>query len=104
MITYQHYDENFTCTFEIAYRITPGDRGCRMTANGDGWPSSPDEYEFTSIECTEIESEWVGQKFKRTPGPVEASAIGEWFAGEIDCDDRLREQVEEACRKFELMR
>jgi hypothetical protein len=63
--------------FTLDYTVYPGDPGCRMTRNGDGWPPSPPEVEFEvksvtvwwqdgeSKVCRGNEAKWLVETFER---------------------------------------
>lgn len=78
---------------EIDYVLYPGEPMVRYTRNGDGYPGSPDEYEFHAVRCTSINL----ADGERVPDEAENAEIEAWFLNELNADNDLREQVESAC-------
>ena len=68
---------------------TPGDPGCRYTRNGDGWPPTGPEVEFTAI-ATMLTLE---DGSEREPTPEEAKTAQDWLENHGASIDRIYEAV-----------
>jgi hypothetical protein len=76
--------------FVIDYKYTAGDPGCRYTRNGDGWPPSGPEVDWTA-KCVKLTQGGV----ERAPTPAEAKVAEAWI--EKHNHDEI---VERACEDY----
>lgn len=72
-------------TYEIAYRVTPGEPMVRYYPDGSGYPGSPDECEILSVRlCERLYPEW-------------REVMEAYFMDLIETEDDLRSRIEVAC-------
>ncbi len=77
--------------YEMEYSIDPGDPGCRMTLNGDGWPSSPACIEMTSLIITGVYPP-KGSALPLPLTPARMERIKEWADRQLELDWQRIEQ------------
>ena len=100
---------DFIITIELAgscdYYYTPGDKGCRYTPNGDGWPPSPPEVEYSNFIAERLvvalwkDGEKKGDRiylfnYDQPPNKAHAAAMGKFFEEMMEKDDKIREELD----------
>lgn len=77
--------------YEISFTYTPGDPGCRYTKNGDGWPPSGPEVDWSADLLNISADDRDGR-----PTTIENDTASHWLE-ESDEAEELRDKVHEAC-------
>ncbi len=72
-----------TVELAVDFVVHPGERGCRYTANGDGWPPTPPEVEITHWRVVKVTAAGAAV----TPHAEALPALVEWVVKRI-ADDR----------------